>query len=268
MNSAISTLAFAKAVLAAVVLTASSMGQATTNWSATVGDFLDGSNSSTSLASNVTGWSTTGAGATYQTACLHDYGATNGYGVVNQLESANQTFNVCDTTAGPHAADNGNGVDAFLLQFASAVSLTQIKIGWNGTDNYSAGSDISVLKYTGTGAPVSFAGKTVAQLLNSGWQLVGNYGQVGALANNTALVNGGTSSSWWLISAYNSAFGSAGVSSSGLAITSGTDYFKLLSVAGTTGTTTNQTPEPGSLALAAMGLICVIGLSRWRSSTT
>lgn len=216
----------------------------------------------------MSGWSTgagtissPSAGTTFAAAKIYDWGSW-GLGVVAGNES--------QSAAGPHAADNRYGTDALMLSFTSAVTLESVKIGWNGTDNAGSydsneSSDISVLAYRPSNpvapAPV-MAGQSISQLLGSGWELVGNYGQVGKLTNNTANIvgTGGTSSSWWLISAYNSSYGSA-ASSSGYAVTEGNDYFKLLSVAGST-SPGGQTPEPGSMALAGLGIAGLIALRR------
>ena len=73
-------------------------------------------------------------------------------------------------------------------------------------------------------------------------------------------------SSWWLITAYNTNFGT------GTNLTQGDDYFKLLAVAGTacTGTVTQcgpkRVPEPGSLALASLAIFGVIYTRRQRKA--
>ncbi|MDD2743313.1 MAG: PEP-CTERM sorting domain-containing protein [Rhodocyclaceae bacterium] len=244
---------FTKIVCAASLLSLSFGASAATTWA--VSDFLDGANATTALAKNVSGWSTTGTNNTFATACLHEY--SSGWGVINSRENNGS----CDAGTGAHAADNGMGVDLFFIEFDSAVNLTNVKIGWNGTDNYSKDSDISVLAYTGTSSTAPISGLKISNLTNStnGWTSIGNYANVGAMNGNSAQVSTDISSSWWLISAYNSNYG-------GNTITDGrniiTDYFKLLSVAGTVTTTSNETPEPSSLALAALGLLSIAGFRR------
>jgi hypothetical protein len=216
----------------------------------------------------MSGWSTgTGtvsapsAGTTFAAAKIYDWGSA-GLGVVASNESSG--------SEGPHSADNKYGTDAFLLYFDKKVDLESVKIGWNGTDNPGSydtaeSSDISILAYTGNNPPASptagLKDLKLADLTSSGWTLVGNYGQVGSLANNTATITSTVTSSWWLISAYNSGYGNAG-SSSGLPLTAGNDYFKLLSVAGNNAPPPNQTPEPGSIALAGMGLLGLLASRR------
>lgn len=72
------------------------------------------------------------------------------------------------------------------------------------------------------------------------------------LCNQTInLVNsGGLSSSYWLVSAYSTAFGGPQVGTG--VLSNGNDYFKLLSFSGTTAVS-----EPGVLALAGLGLFGV-----------
>ena len=216
----------------------------------------------------MSGWSTgTGttsaptAGTAFAKAMIYDWGSA-GLGVVASNESSGAT--------GPHATDNRFGTDAILLSFTNAIDLESVKIGWNGTDNagtYDTGesSDISILAYTGSTPPApTMSGATLTNLTSSGWKLVGHYGQVGGLANNTAVITSAITSSYWLISAYSAGYGSAGVSSSSKGITAGNDYFKLVSITGNNAPT-QQTPEPGGLALVGLGLLGLMA-SRRRST--
>jgi hypothetical protein len=112
----------------------------------------------------------------------------------------------------------------------------------------------------------------------TGWELVGNYGDmVNDTSNPYNSVNGsGKTSSWWLISAYNSGFTQSAGAENRPALTDGDDYFKLFAVAGTTCATNlvngscggsgggSHVPEPATLALTSVALLGVAGLRRRR----
>jgi hypothetical protein len=185
------------------------------------------------------------SGAAYATASLGTYGAF-GVGVTAVGEDPNSP---------QHTMDNDGKSEMVFFSFGTTkVDLDSITIGWHQAD-----SDVSVLRYTGTGTPI-IAGKTIAQLLSDGWEAVGGYAN---LADNTArAVNtpSNASSSYWLVSAYNSAFGGScdafngGVCSNGTSSTSN-DYVKLFALAGSAPPQGSSVPEPGSLALLGAGLV-------------
>jgi hypothetical protein len=248
---------------------------AATTWSHTVGDFLD---AGTPLAASATAYSTTGA--TPSTINSPIAGAllcswSSGYGVVNSAESSS-----CPASTAPqHSVDNVGNTDMILLQFSSAVTLSQFTIGWNGTDNVDtntsmtgiqgAGSDVSVLAYSGktTLDPATqIVGLTPLGLLSNNWQVIGNYANVGIGSNTQGIVTG-VASSWWLISAYNTVYlNKNGSETVGLLTDPATkttrDYFKLVSVAGTKPGNPPGVPEPGSMALLGIGLLGLLRASR------
>ncbi len=204
-------------------------------------------------------------------AAVAPWGSSAGFGIVNTEECAGKSnasgWSICDPGTGPHAADNVGQLEGFLLNFTNpgetvSVALNSVTMGWNGTDNPSGSytdSDISVFYWVGgSGGPTmgsigasglpATAGSTA-----NGWKLLNHYSNVGSAEPDTMSFGntgaGAVSSSWWFVSASNSAS----------AI--GNDAFKLLTVAGT-GTSTGKTPEPGSLALAGLALFGMVGLRR------
>ena len=182
-------------------------------------------------------WSTTGSGTTFATANLALYPGY-GFGVRNQVEGlAAGTPN--------HSMDNAGNTDMLALAFGSSVALDKLTLGWSYND-----SDISLLRYTGTAAPV-LGGKSVTSLLTSGWELIGNHADL-AVGTATSVNSAAKSSSWWLVSAYNAGFG-------GTVLDGTPDYVKVLAIAGTaatggTGGGTTSVPEPGTLALVALAM--------------
>jgi hypothetical protein len=184
-----------------------------------------------------------------------------------------------------HAIDNGpsrnssnviNGIgntESVLLSFSSSVVLTSIGLGYINTD-----ADISLFRYTGAGNPPSITatGASLTAMSAAGWSLVGNYADLGVDTSSpsyNAVNTGNLGSSWWLISAYNTSYGNT--SSNGGVLTQGNDYFKLYAVAATTCTNTStpgacggvpgKVPEPGSLALVALGFLAMVPQLRRRA---
>ncbi len=234
--------------------------------------------------SNATGTTTapttTNNATNFAAANIYDWGTTSGLGIVSSNESSGPS--------GPHAIDNGYGIDAMLLNFtAGPVNMTGLIIGYNSTDSNTTtdnngstngggtsvsynDSDLSVFAWTGA------TGKTATTAFNptslmttaSGWTLVGNFANVGSLTDNKiSSLGSSTYSSYWLVSAYSSAYGA------GTNLDQGNDSFKLLAVAGQTcvGTvtdskcvppTTNKVPEPGSLALMGIAMMGFVAARR------
>lgn len=237
---------------------------------------------------NLSAWSTASgtttaptATATFSVASVYDWGASAGLGVVSSNEDSR--------AQGPHAMDNGYGIEAMLLNFtAGPVNLSSVKVGWNGNDNpcISANngtgscastvtgsainyndSDMSIFAWTGSSGGPTMAGATLGtssttglMAANSGWTLIGNYANVGSITSpvNTQNLPLAVYSSYWLISAYSTTFGS------GTGLDGGNDSFKILSIAGNTCTssvvgnactTPSVVPEPGSLALVGAALM-------------
>lgn len=226
-------------------------------------------NSSTTNGSqtlSVRAWSSDGplspavTGApTYRTAAVNDQGGS-GFGIWNQTEGIG-------ASPPAHSADNATpGVDMWQLDFSTSQALKSITLGWAGADG-----DFQVLRWGGAGPVTSVNGRTAAQLLTDGWVLM----TTGATAVNVAtdtVFNGNTTepqtfnfnannltSTSWLISAYNSAFSTAGA-------TTGTDEIKILGIT-TSGPQGSQVAEPGSLLLAALGIGAALRSRRRRSAS-
>ncbi len=149
-----------------------------------------------------------------------------------------------------HAIDNGGAdgyYDSVLFDFGSdSIALNKIKLGWDFND-----SDITVLAYTGSGTP-SLGGEKYSDLTSNGWQHVGDYNDLGTSSGKT-INAGGTTSSYWLIGAFNPMISSKNWSNSN-------DYFKIYKLSGETtssgggGGGSGSVPEPSSLLLLGFAL--------------
>lgn len=224
---------------AVVALVMAGQVSAATNWTltgtpsgVTISAFANtgGTNNSTNAANN-------GALQTIQNASWN----TSYAGIANADSCASGSY--CDVNEGnspEHAIDNNQRYDMALLNFASSVKLTDLKLGWASGD-----SDVTVMAYTGAGAP-TLIGKTYNQLVGLGWASIGNYSDLGTTTAK-AINAGGVYSSYWLIGAYNPLANPGGGAVTG----SASDYVKLASVSGVT----QQVPEPASLALFGLALL-------------
>ena len=211
-----------------------------------------------------TAWANTANGTSGNNTVLQDaylgyyqdQGTPYGLGVTNRDKNSGDTG---EGSSPEHAMDNENRYDSILLSFDQAVNLTSIKNGW-----YSGDSDMSVLAYIGASTPPVLAGETYADLIGNGWTHIGTLENPGT---STASTGTGIYSSYWLVGAFNPQWGTP----SGVA--AGNDYVKLYAATGNVcvGTasggncnppSTGNVPEPGSLALAGLGLLGVIGLRR------
>lgn len=206
----------------------------------------------------LTAWSNTAASSTLATAELNMWDP-NGIGVRNQ-NGATSNGVVIENTSPNHAIDNSSNTDSVLLNFGgTAVTLNSLKLGWiNAVNGVTGDSDVTVLAYTGAGAP-TLAGKTyggATGLISSGWTKVADLSNVGT-ANSASFNAASTySSSYWLISAYNSSFGGS--------LDTTKDYFKLQIVGGDlpSGGGGNQVPVPATALLMLAGLPIIASVTR------
>ena len=179
------------------------------------------------------------SGSTYAAAAVNYQGVNLGIGAYNTTEGL-------AASSPDHSVDNsGLGMDMMLLSFTTSQILKSVSFGWTFGD-----ADFQVLRWTG-GALTATAGRTAAQLLTDGWALVSNVD--GSAAGTYGVNTGNLSSSYWLVTAFNSAFG-------GSAGSVGVDGFKLLGVSsGLPGTSVSS---PGTLALAGLALVGMFGVRR------
>lgn len=191
-------------------------------------------------------------GARWRAASLTDQGSNSGYGVNNR-----QSLDSGEGSSPEHAIDNDYYIDAVAYKFANSTMLQNVTLGWSSND-----ADFSVLYYDGDGdafAAMANWGTGAADFAASGWKLLSHYNVSAAGDTNISvgLNNNTVSSSFWMVTAYSSAFGNIGSSSNGK------DYFKLLSVSGTkTEPPRQEVSEPGALALAGISLFGMLALRR------
>jgi len=274
---------------------------------ATSTGFLVSEGQTNALASGVptataTGWSNTGGTisggvSTYSNSLLQQgyIGAYGHMGVTDALANspsppllgAGQTPTNADATGGAlntttnelnspnHAIDNSVNIDSVLFTFSGSnkVNLTSFTIGWENID-----ADYTVLAYTGLGTPTlsgltygntpSCSGAACKGLEQNGWTLIGNYNCGGCSVNTPLSFNNNTSSSYWLIGAYNPLVPLNGFTNPS-GIDAGNDYFKIFSLTGSVCTTncgggSAGVPEPGTLLLMGAGLIGLVRTTRRR----
>jgi len=221
-------------------------------------------------AGNVTvsGWSNTiGGDQQLEQGDITHYGG--GLGVRNaDYDRGSPPQDPGENFSPEHAVDNDDRFDLVLFDFGTqSVDLSQVAIGW-----YQQDSDLTVLAYTGNSDPTdsnsadyigdreawwNSAADNNEDLTSNGWTLIGNHDvDDGPAPTNSQNINvGGIDSSYWIVAAYNEAFGSS-CSPAGICQSSYADFFKISAVTGDIMDPPpgQGVPVPATLALIALGL--------------
>lgn len=165
----------------------------------------------------------------------------------NHEFTCNATTCTPDASTGDwqHALDNSNAYETLLFSFASAVTLSNVTLGFPSVGSANdPTSDLTVLYCKTTAAACAtstFAGQTYSQLVSSG-----NWGYSNLLnlssSNDTGTTGLNVKSNYWMIGAFIADLPNQ-VAGDGVA-----DYVKIRAISTCTSTIC-AVPEPDSLAL-------------------
>ena len=217
------------------------------------GNRLTWNGSTAGSSVTVSAWSNTNAGS-FEKAYIGNYGGD--LGVTSQTVAGNAELNgnhAPDTGNNQHAIDNVGSYEALLFSFQSAVTLSNVSLGFppasSGLD-----SDATILYWTGTTDPTpALSARTLTDLTTNGWAVATNIGNM-AVGGNATNLSSSIASKYWLVGAY----ANLGGPNQGGALSAGNDYIKVNGIT----TTPRVVPEPDTLAL--FGLAAVALLARRR----
>ncbi len=202
--------------------------------------------SSDGINLTVTAWSDTNDSSgpdEIETARLH-WANSGALGVVNRDEDTSSPNHSVDSVT----SDSDGEYDMLLLEFDTAVNLTNINLNWaqgGGTNR----ADVSILAWNGIGDD-TLNGETWSGVLagnGGGFNSVGNY--TGVPLGYYAVNPGDVVSTQWLVGVYNPVFGAGG--------DAGDDGLKLSAIKTYTDDIPpppTDVPVPGSLPLVLLGL--------------